>query len=484
MSYENYAPWEHYPKVLSHFEIGDPISVIRFFFDAVWIESHQAHLKEWRNYVFSDKFYNHPKHGPVEILATYELNLKLLEALYLVCLKYKQEAYKYERPNEAQLLMEKNSWEYYPANLSPEERLDPYELTGNIFEAVPLKDYRDCLNIWLHAALETSALEDLMTPGEVNELYENTLKLYDAAWIILHRKNNSAESTLSTNADIDSETEPNEGAESHNITPLYALKSELSKEKQAKVEQMKNIILKEIPSVRLIVLLGFCPKPSNYFFLVLINDDEKKPEHELANKMEDYCRSVGAALMLVHKAGKAIEGIRSGNRFWSTVFYSGIHIYRANDFILPDYKPLTVEEWINRSKADWARWGAQGKAFFYGGQNFLKEGDYNLAAFMLHQACQSCLFAIIKVLSGYRFATHNLSRMLRLTLLFTPEIKATLNLNTKEGVQLFNLLQKGYADARYKSDFVIDEQSARELLKMVEQLLKKIEAVYDQFIRS
>lgn len=81
-------------------------------------------------------------------------------------------------------------------------------------------------------------------------------------------------------------------------------------------------------------------------------------------------------------------------------------------------------------------------------------------------------------------SVHNLSRKIRITLLFTEEIKKVLQLDTPEGVQLFKMLQTGYSEARYKSQFKPDKESVKHLREMVDRLLERIEQVYLQFIKE
>jgi hypothetical protein len=72
--------------------------------------------------------------------------------------------------------------------------------------------------------------------------------------------------------------------------------------------------------------------------------------------------------------------------------------------------------------------------------------------------------------------------MLRLTLLYTDEIIDVLELEKTEEAKLFNLLQSGYSEARYKSDFGLEEAPAKLLSLKVQLLVKKIEDLYLKLI--
>ncbi|WP_462266474.1 HEPN domain-containing protein [Mucilaginibacter sp.] len=119
-----------------------------------------------------------------------------------------------------------------------------------------------------------------------------------------------------------------------------------------------------------------------------------------------------------------------------------------------------------------------------GAVRYMEDGNYSLAVFSLHQAAESSLIGIIKAILGYRLSVHNLARMIKITLLFSDDIKKVLQLDTTEGVQQFNLLQAAYSEARYKSEFKPDQQSVMILKVRVNLLLDTIEQVYQQFIKK
>ncbi len=88
-----YAPWEHYPKTLRHYEVENPMSVVVDFFSADSVKGHSRRLKEWRYYVVNDEHYDEKRHGPGTLLFIYDLNLRILEAMYLLLINYKNFSY-------------------------------------------------------------------------------------------------------------------------------------------------------------------------------------------------------------------------------------------------------------------------------------------------------------------------------------------------------------------------------------------------------
>lgn len=185
---------------------------------------------------------------------------------------------------------------------------------------------------------------------------------------------------------------------------------------------------------------------------------------------------------IVHKANSAKEALNIGRRFWSTVMEKGFVVYQQPELILPEHQEITTDVLLERAKFNWERWGKQGSEFLRGAELYRADNNFRLAAFLLHQSVESVLKAIIQAVIGYRVQMHNLSRLLRLTLLFSDELKDVLELDTTEGAQLYQLLQNAYSQSRYSSTFDPDGDSVRILSKQVTKFNNIAERVYKQYI--
>ena len=159
----------------------------------------------------------------------------------------------------------------------------------------------------------------------------------------------------------------------------------------------------------------------------------------------------------------------------------GIIIYQAPDLVLPTHEPIATDVILERAKINWERWGVQGKAFLKGAEFYREEGNFRLAAFLLHQAVESTLKAIIQAIIGYRVQIHNLSRLLRLSLLFTDDLKNLFELDTIEGAQIFTFLQNAYSQSRYSSTFDPDAASTEILAGKVGRFCDLAEIIYFNF---
>jgi HEPN domain-containing protein len=468
-----YAPWEHYPKTLTQHEIQNPLTVISDFFSSDSLKGHAKRLNQWRNFVVSEQFYSDERFGPATLLYLYDLNLKLMEAMYLLFIE-DQNTYGNNTITEEQLEQEKAEWRHFPKNLSVKELTDPYKAIKKVFKGISPQQYRDYLHEWIHYAFYNRADNESMYAGELITVYENLLKLHAAAWMVFQRN------TCQTQLKKDWPKIKQESI-SDQVFELRDISVRPTKAEALGLEELKKVILKALPSVQMIIHLGTHENPYTYYLIILINDDEKTPEGELCNKIEDLCRPLSEIYVILHKAESAISGINADQRFWVKISKKGNVIYQAPGFELPQHEDITNDVIFPRAKFHWERWGIQGKEFLSGAETYRLQGNYRLAALLLHQSAESTLKAIIQVILGYRIQMHNLSRMLKLTLLFTDELKAVLQLDTAEGKEEFILLQSSYKQSRYKNEFNPDGKCILNLSKTIRRLLATSEALYTQF---
>ncbi len=102
----------------------------------------------------------------------------------------------------------------------------------------------------------------------------------------------------------------------------------------------------------------------------------------------------------------------------------------------------------------------------------------------MHQAVESTLSAIIRVSLGYRLSIHNLARQLKITLIFTDDLKNVFDFTVASDVQLFDLLQTAYSAARYRDDFYADKDIVNALSDKVCKLYITAEGMYNQIIEQ
>lgn len=103
---------------------------------------------------------------------------------------------------------------------------------------------------------------------------------------------------------------------------------------------------------------------------------------------------------------------------------------------------------------------------------------------LLHQAAERTYNAVILVHTGYKPKTHNLDKLKRYAKRFSEALDAVFAGNTKQEKHLFDLLKRGYEDARYKENYVIKEQELQMLIERVQKLQQIAELLCKEKIAS
>lgn len=175
---------------LNHDEIADPIKVIHEFFSHAWLPYHLKMLKRWRNDAAFES--EEPKKcSPALLVYHYELTIELIEAAWLLKgrkLGRLEFGDKQERESaKCYIKMERKKLRNYPENLSIREIVKPSSVLEKMFRIYQLDGYKKILNTWLHDALNTSFMEERLTKFEVITVYEQLVKLFEAAWLIRER---------------------------------------------------------------------------------------------------------------------------------------------------------------------------------------------------------------------------------------------------------------------------------------------------------
>ncbi|QQL50148.1 HEPN domain-containing protein [Mucilaginibacter ginkgonis] len=479
-----YTPFDHYPKFLSFNEIQNPLKPLYDFFTADSIKGHKAYLKEWRYYVINKDCFKGRKYGPGELLYEHELNIKMMEAAYLLMLSYNDISSDIKKVDKNQIKQEKKDWTYFPKNLRGKYLVNPYLALKKVFRQIKPQSFRDSLNMWLSDALHTKPTDEVTETAEIIGVYDNLKLLYDVTWLIYQRE--SDEPYLKDN--YGSVAKVKKIARRLVLKELFPAVNEKDK---SLLDKLVNFITERFPMIDMIFYPGKNDNPEIFYLVLIRNIKDTSDDGELGNKIEDHCKHLAEVFAIVHQYDTVVKGLESGARFWTKLVGKGEVLYqRDRNIVLPAPQQINNATLIDRAENKWARWGSQGDLFIAAAENLLKnrnelkKADLILACFMLNQATRNYLKAIIESVIGYRVQAHNLSRLLKLTLLLTNEIRAAFKLDTEEGVQLYTFIKDAGQKASYFEEYNPDEGGIRAGLKIVKRLALVSETVMLRLVQD
>ncbi len=176
-------------------------------------------------------------------------------------------------------------------------------------------------------------------------------------------------------------------------------------------------------------------------------------------------------LEIVYKTMEKVKDfLEKGDFFYSEIRREGIVLYDTGSFILPEPREPEIVE-LERQAKDFFR------DFFHKGERFLKtarefdypDGEYRMASFHLHQACESFFYAISLTFSQYKPKEHDIRMLIDFNRRYSQEIIKIFPRETAKNEHLFELLRASYVQSRYNKEFVVNKEDAEVLIQWIER---------------
>jgi hypothetical protein len=469
-----YAPWDHAPKFLRFSEVKDPMIPIKYFFDTDDVEGHQETLKAWRHHVVNDGFYSDKRFGPGVLFHDYELNVRLIEGLYLLFLEYQEFSYNKKKVDVEQLNVEKEEWLWFPVELSEKELLNPYIILEAAFDEVKPQEFRDHLVEWLAAALSTNAIDESMSPGEIITIYEHLKKLYSAAWLIFQRDTEHA--FFKFKAKVTPQQDDNDNISKTNTTTVASVIQQSPASKLALKEVVKAILNIE-PAVRAIIHIGKLENPFGYILYILIDE----PRHELDYLVNELIENNLKPLIDISTIVASVASIKNGNtserQFLSWVLTNGVIIYEADGLGLDNLNTgnikLTLNTLQHEPRFKFARLYHTEIAYH------VRKKEFRDALQAVHRSIEATLMEYLDVKVGFETTIPNLNRLITMTLIIDSKVSDWF-LELKSGhPELYDLLQSVYPET-IRNSLNISEQEIMDLMGKATDLMLLIHSLLNE----
>lgn len=285
---------------------------------------------------------------------------------------------------------------------------------------------------------------------------------------------------------------------------LKTMKTSLSYLPQIKQDQILHIvdIIKAVANPEKIILFGSYATNqfvedlymedgvryeyiSDYDFLIVSKNEDEK-EFIKKSKIVDKGRGLFKTPVnpIIHTIEYVNEGLEFGQYFFTDILKEGILLHDTGETKFSVARDLTKEEQIQIAKRHFDQWFASGKALLNSSNFNLKEKEFKLSIFELHQACECFYNTVLLVFTGYKPKTHNLDILRQYAKPLSKGLFSVFpfpNENEHE-THLFDVLKRSYIEARYKNDFVVDEEELKALRDKISKMKTITEEICVQHI--
>lgn len=248
-------------------------------------------------------------------------------------------------------------------------------------------------------------------------------------------------------------------------------------------------IVKNSMDVEKIYLLGkYASQPpelgDEYDLLILIKNGHNRPNDEFESLVHNRSVNTVPVNVSVFQLSKVNEMILKGNYFFSVYCVPEKMIYDAGRIELENPNPKHRLPDLQILTETHAAIMAKANGFVAGAKRFYETKEFSLSGFMLHQAAEHGLNALLQPLMQFRIHTHSLHKLMRMTRRFSLEIFSLFPRDTDVEIRLFQLLQKAYIHARYKDTFELQEEDVVVLLERIELLLQRVGQEFERIITA
>jgi HEPN domain-containing protein len=223
---------------------------------------------------------------------------------------------------------------------------------------------------------------------------------------------------------------------------------------------------------------------SDYDFLIITKSGDRRSDYEVQEIVERRSGLNTHVSAITHDIDYINSKLSDGQYFFSEIEEEGILLFDAGNTPLAEKRILTSPEKKEFAQNDFDLWFTSAQNFLKGARFYLIENDLNIAAFLLHQSAERTLNTAILVFRGYKPKTHNLDKLFRYAKHFGREMVNIFPRNNLEEKHIFDLLKKGYVEARYDKKYVITKEEVEELIKRIEKLQEIVERICKEKILS
>ena len=217
---------------------------------------------------------------------------------------------------------------------------------------------------------------------------------------------------------------------------------------------------------------------SDYDFLVIVEKTGLK-HYEIENTIEDRGKSRKIPVNIeLHEIDYVNEGLSFGQYFFNEIIQDGVLLYDTEKFSLVNPRKLSPDEELFIAKNYFDLWFPRGVGFLKVASYCQSEGDYKIGVFNLHQAAEAFYSTALLTYIGYKPKSHNLWKLRKRLKTISEDLFLIFDTETNEKDKyLFDLLKRGYIDARYKSEYNITKDELGALIKKVEKIQKVVQVI-------
>jgi len=286
------------------------------------------------------------------------------------------------------------------------------------------------------------------------------------------------------------------------------MKKSLTHLPQIKQDELKLIVDKicEFASPEMIILYGsyargdwengqhaqrrgrlIIHRTSDYDILVVTEEKSTAQDTALWQKISKKCTTLKLTTrvrVIAHDIQFVNIRLAEGRYFLGDIRKEGVMLYDTGRFKLARKRKLKPFEQQRIVQNYFDEWFGSAEEFYGYYEYGLKKRQYKTAAFLLHQATERCLKAVLLVFTGYAPHEHWLDLLCDEVAGFDPAFSRIFPKETDEQKERFELLEYAYIGTRYDLEFYMTADELKYLSRYVKKLHEVTERICKEKIEG
>ena len=254
--------------------------------------------------------------------------------------------------------------------------------------------------------------------------------------------------------------------------------------------QISRLIVQVAPAVR-IFLLGtrtvkfstqniftYDPLSSesteHYYLLVLVRRNREASNNCVQDRIETVCSSICPVTLFVIEFEQFNTWLQEGHHFAYQVMTKAKLLFEDLTISFGDVNEVDSDTIKESQKAAYCKGYNMMQEFLAGADLYRIRQQNKMAAFMLHQATESALHAILKISIGLCVSSHNLDKLIRYCSLANSSVTGLFKRHIEKENRQLQLLQRAYIETRYKETYCINTSDLIEIsnkIKLLQEIL-------------
>jgi predicted nucleotidyltransferase/HEPN domain-containing protein len=227
---------------------------------------------------------------------------------------------------------------------------------------------------------------------------------------------------------------------------------------------------------------------SDYDILIVVSHDKLTDFVDYWSAAEDrlmreltIARTISAPVnFIVHTLKDVNRQLDQGRPFFVDIVRQGIALYEAEGFEFHPPRELPPEEARAEAQTHFERWFESAAGFERNAGYAVRDGDRNLAAFLLHQAAERYYHCVLLVLTLYSPKSHKLNFLRSRAEEMASELIGAWPRADKFSRRCFELLRLAYVNARYSPEYKLTDEEMRWIGERVAELQRLVKHVCEK----